>query len=251
MNPPSQQKPVDLSRGSYRGYRIGNGPEMPDQYRLECVRSFLEPIAWAFGVTFNPHRRPPVLLLDKVRFPVRMNTVAWRGPADRVRARQGYMEGPVLGVQCRPETQFGKNGTSLETDSVLDAMREVGGLLLLAQERAREGKTEKRSGEGKWWTSVPRWGGGPGGEVGEATGASDAAPPPETLPSKQEEKPSRLRMATKERKRPSPAEIWKVLRPGNPLWDPKVVYEAIGKDRSTEWDDVSHPYVRMLSTAGF
>ncbi|KAJ4347110.1 uncharacterized protein N0V89_011048 [Didymosphaeria variabile] len=36
----------------------------------------------------------------------------------------------------------------------------------------------------------------------------------------------------------TPAEIWKTLKPGNPLWDPKVVYEAIGKDRNTSWDDV-------------
>jgi hypothetical protein len=232
------QKPVDLSKGSYRGYRIGNGAEMPDQYRLECVRGFLEPIAWAFGVTFVPHRRPPVLLLEHVRFPVRMNSVAWRGPADRVRARQGWMEGPVLGIQCRADTNFGSTG-NLEAESILDAVRELGGMLLLAQERAREGKTERRSGEGKWWTTQHRWGGGPGGEVGEALGASDV-PPQDTAP-KVEEKPSRPRVGSnlRDRRRATPAEIWNVLRPGNPLWDPKIVYEAIGKDRSVEWDEAS------------
>ncbi|KAF2799460.1 hypothetical protein K505DRAFT_404623 [Melanomma pulvis-pyrius CBS 109.77] len=231
------QKPVDLSKGSYRGYRIGNGAEMPDQYRLECVRGFLEPIAWAFGVTFVPHRRPPVLLLEHMRFPVRMNSVAWRGPADRMRARQGWMEGPVLGIQCRADTNFGSTG-NLEAESILDAVRELGGMLLLAQERAREGKTERRSGEGKWWTTQHRWGGGPGGEVGEATGASDA--PSQDAMVKAEEKPGRPRLGSnlKDRRRATPAEIWNVLRPGNPLWDPKIVYEAIGKDRSVEWDEV-------------
>ncbi|KAF2195208.1 hypothetical protein K469DRAFT_722485 [Zopfia rhizophila CBS 207.26] len=232
---PTSSKPVDLSKGSYRGYRIGNGAEMPDPYRLETVRAFLEPIAWAFGVTFAPHRRPPVLCLERVRFPVRMNAVAWRGPADRMKARQGWLEGPVLGVQCRPETNFGTNG-SPQAEAALDAVRELGGMLLLAQERAREGKTERKAGEGKWWTTKPRWGGGPGGEVGEATGASDA-PAQETTP-KPEEKPARPRLVSKDRRRPSPAEIWKVLKPGNPLWDPKIVYEAIGKDRSVEWDEV-------------
>ncbi|KAH8727800.1 hypothetical protein GQ44DRAFT_703000 [Phaeosphaeriaceae sp. PMI808] len=201
-------KPVDLSQGSYRGYRIGNGAEMPDQYRIDCVRAFVEPIAWAFGVTLSQHRRPPVLRLENVRFPVRMSSVAWRGPQDRARARQGWMEGPVLGIQCRADVNFGSMAT-LEAESVLDTVRELGGLLLIAQERAREGKTERRGGEGKWWTTQDRWGGGPGGEVGEAT-----------------------------RRRPTPVEIWKTLKPSHPSWDPKVVYEAIGKDRSLEWDDV-------------
>ncbi|KAF2273963.1 uncharacterized protein EI97DRAFT_460640 [Westerdykella ornata] len=225
------EAPVDLSNGSYRGYRIGNGPEMPDQYRLECVRGFLEGVAWAFGVIFAPHRRPPVLCLEHVRFPVRMNTAGWRAPSDRMKARQGWLEGPLIGIQCRPETSFGT-----ETDAVLDVARELGGLLLLAQERAREGRTETKAGEGKWWTTKPRWGGGPGGEIGEAAGASDA---PAMEPPAKEEKPSvRMRLGQKDRKKPSPAEVWKVLKPGNPLWDPRIVYEAIGKETDSDWDEV-------------
>ncbi|KAL5409371.1 hypothetical protein PMIN04_011087 [Paraphaeosphaeria minitans] len=230
------ERPADLSKGSYKGYRIGNGAEMPDPYRLETVRAFMEPITWAFGVTLVPHRRPPVLLLEHVRFPVRVSTVAWRGPQDRVRARQGWMEGPVLGVQCRAETGFGSSG-DLQADSVLDTVRELGGLLLLAQERAREGKTEKRSGEGKWWTMTHRWGGGPGGEVVEGTGASNG-PAPDQVAKVDQSRPGRSRDGSKIRRKPTPAGIWKTLKPGNPLWDPKVVYEAIGKDRKSTWDDV-------------
>ena len=232
------EKSIDLSKGSYKGYRIGNGAEMPDSYRLETVRAFLEPIAWAFGVTLVPHRRPPVLQLEHIRFPVRMSTVAWRGPQDRIKARQGWMEGPVLGVQCRADTNFASTG-DLQTNSVLDTVRELGGMLLLAQERAREAKSERRAGEGKWWTTTHRWGGGPGGEVGEGQGASDA--PSTDSGGKSEDKPtSRSRVGSKDRRKPTPAEIWKTLKPGNPLWDPKVVYEAIGKDKSVAWDDVSH-----------
>ncbi|KNG44314.1 hypothetical protein DDE82_000237 [Stemphylium lycopersici] len=230
-----QGRPVDLSKGSYRGYRIGNGAEMPDQYRIECVRSFLEPIVWAFGVTLSPHRRPPVLTIEHVRFPVRMSSVAWRGPQDRTKARQGFMEGPVLGMQCRADVNFGATG-KLNTQSTLDAVRELGGLLLLAQERAREGKSERRGGEGKWWTTKDRWGGGPGGEVGEATGATEVLAKDAAF--KPEEKPvERNRDGSKARRRPTPAEVWKTLRPGNPLWDPKVSYEAIGKDKNVEWDN--------------
>jgi hypothetical protein len=230
----ASSNPVDLSKGSYKGYRIGNGANMPDQYRLDCVRTFLEPITWAFGVTLVTHRRPPVLVMEHVRFPVRMSSVAWRGPQDRIKARQGWVEGPVIGIQCRQETNFGSTG-NLQAESILDASRELGGMLLLAQERAREGKAEKRGGEGKWWTSKPRWGGGPGGEVGEASNAGEKEITP-----KAEEPLIRTRLGSKERRRPTPAEKWKVLKPGNPLWDPKIVYEAIGKDRSTELDDVSY-----------
>ncbi|XP_014558564.1 hypothetical protein COCVIDRAFT_36084 [Bipolaris victoriae FI3] len=235
-NKKAESMPADVPRGTYRGYRIGNGAGMPDQYRIECVRSFLEPIAWAFGVTLFPHRRPPVLTIEHIRFPVRMSSVAWRGPQDRVKARQGCLEGPVLGMQCRADVNFGATGR-LEAQSTLDAVRELGGLLLLAQERAREGKCEQRAGEGKWWTTKERWGGGPGGEVGEAIGAAEILE--KEAISKLEEKPvERNRDGSKARRRPTPAEVWKTLRPGNPLWDPKVTYEAIGKDRSIAWDDV-------------
>lgn len=234
----ASEKPVDLSKGSYKGYRIGNGMDMPEGYRLECVRAFVEPVAWAFGVTLVPHRRPPVLALGHVRFPVRMSTVAWRGPQDRMRARQGWMEGPVLGVQCRADAAFGSTG-DLQAESVLDAVRELGGMLLLAQERAREGRVEKRGGQDKWWTTKQRWGGGPGGEVGDGTGASDA-PSQDHTPKTDEKLAIKPRLGSKDRKKPNPVEIWKTLRPGNPLWDPKIAYEAIGKDRMVEWDDVSH-----------
>jgi hypothetical protein len=228
----ARQKPKDLLQGSYRGYRIGNGAEMPDQYRIDCVRAFLEPIAWAFGVTFLQHRRPPVLTMEHVRFPVRMTSVSWRGPKDRAKARQGWMEGPVLGIQCRPDVNFSSAG-NMNAVSCLDAVRELGGLLLLAQERAREGKTEQQAGQGKWWTTKERWGGGPGGEV-ENSENSNTDPDP-----KLQEKPAGRNLdGSRVRRRPTPAQVWKVLRPGNPLWDPKVVYEAIGKDRSVEWDDV-------------
>jgi hypothetical protein len=231
------QKSMDLSNGSYKGYRIGNGAGMPDQYRLDCVRAFLEPIMWAFGVTLVPHRRPPVLLLEHMRFPVRMSSVAWRAPQDRMKARQGWVEGPMMGIQCRSDTNFGCSG-DLQAESVLDAARELGGLLLLAQERAREGRTESRGGEGKWWTTTHRWGGGPGGEVGEAAGITEMAS--ERLPLQPEEKPiGKPQSGSKDRRRRTPAETWKTIKPGLPLWDPKVVYNAVGKDRNVEWDDVN------------
>ncbi|KAF1931622.1 uncharacterized protein M421DRAFT_2271 [Didymella exigua CBS 183.55] len=231
-----QVKPADMSDGSYRGYRIGNGSEMPDQYRVDCVRAFVEPIAWAFGVTLAQHRRPPVLLFEHVRFPVRMSSVAWRGPQDRMKARQGWMEGPVLGIQCRPDVNFGAS-SNIDAASNLDAIRELGGLLLLAQERSREGKVEKLAGEGKWWTTKERWGGGPGDEIDNVTTPSVISGIG-AAPNAQEKSVHRNVDGSRVRRRPTPAQVWKVVKPGNPLWDPKVVFEAIGRDESKEWDDV-------------
>ena len=229
-------KPPDLSNGSYQGYRIGNGAEMPDQYRIDCVRGFLEPIAWAFGVTLAQHRRPPVLKLEHVRFPVRMSSVAWQGHRDRINARQGWMEGPILGVQCRADVNFSATGNA-DPRCVLDAVRELGGLLLLAQERAREGQTERRGGEGCWWTTKERWGGGSGGEVADAEGADDGSVKEATIQA-QEGHIQRNMDGSKARRRPTPAEVWKILKPAQPLWDPKVMYKQIGKNVNVEWDDV-------------
>lgn len=220
----------------YRGYRIGNGQEMPDPYRIDCVRAFLESVAYAFGVTLSPHRRPPLLTMAHTRFPVRMSCAGWRPPQDRLRARQGWLEGPVFGIQCRAEVNFGATGR-LQEESVLDVVRELGGLLLLAQERSRQDKVETRAGSGKWWTTKERWGGGPGGEVGEATRALESIA---VDPRAKEEKTVIQRHAdgSKVRRKPTPAEIWKVLKSANPLWDPKVVYEAIGKDGDSQYDDI-------------
>lgn len=237
--PSVAEKPVDLSKGSYRGYRIGNGADMPDQYRLECVRGFLEAISWAFGVTLSPHRRPPVLCIGNVRFPVRMNTVGWKSPKDRMAARRGILEGPVLGVQCRPDV-FGLSD-NIQAKSLLDVARELGGMLLIAQERAREGKTEKRAGQGKWWTSKPRWGGGPGGETAEAV---DTVPTSASTSDTSVEKAAKVtqklsaRQKPGMRRRPNMSEHWKILRPSATLWDPKVMYEATGKERGSDWDEV-------------
>ena len=234
----SQGSPADFPNGWYRGYRIGNGAEMPDQYRIDCVRAFLEPIAWAFGVTLSQHRRPPVLTLGSIRFPVRMSSVAWRGSQERAKLRQGWMDGPILGVQCRADVNFGVTG-KLASESILDTVRELGGLLLLAQERAREGMTEKRGGDGKWWTTKARWGGGSGGELHDTKNTRAKDVPVKGMNYGSIE---RNRDGSKVRRRPTPIELWSTLKSGNALWDPKIEYEAIGKDRSVEWDDVCFTY---------
>ena len=240
---PQEPGPSDwCDQRTYRGYRTGCGADMPDSYRIETVRAFVEGITWAFGVTCSVHRRPPFLALESLRFPIRMSAAAWRLPQQHAMCRSGWLEGPVLGVQCRPEVGFGLAG-ALEPESVLDAAREIGGLLFLAQERARAGKTEQKAGEGKWWVTKPRWGGGPGGEFGKslppdvAAGLNGAAARP-------------MRPSGGGR-RPNPAEAWRILRPSMPMWDPKVVYDAVGKRPGDDWDDVRPrlAFTLLISTA--
>lgn len=146
-----------------------------------------------------------------------------------------------MGVQTRPETSFRlpEEQVGKGRGEALDLLREVAALLLLAQERAREGKSEKKPGEGKWYTSTPRWGGGPGGEVGNAAGNSD-----EETSKKEDKKFGR----TKSR-RTSAAEAYKTLHPGMGTWDPKTTYLAIGKREESEVDDVS-PLTVILGSQG-
>ena len=142
------------------------------------------------------------------------------------------MDGPILEIQCRPEISFRLDSESVGTGhgEMLDLLREVGVLLLMAQERAREGKEEKRPGEGQWYTTTPRWGGGPGGEVGNASGNSDEIEPRPREDRKRDSRP-RSRKA-------NAAEAYKRLAPGMGIWDPKMTYMRIGKHPQSQFDDV-------------
>ncbi|KAF2147230.1 uncharacterized protein K452DRAFT_261562 [Aplosporella prunicola CBS 121167] len=227
--------------GTYKGLRIGSGRGMPDSYRTDTIRSFVEPIAWSFNLTLAPHRRPPALQVENLRMPVRVSVGLWKPSTDRTKARQGWLTGPVAGIRSGDYVDFGKSdGTDQrgQQEALLDVMREIGSLLSIAQERAREGRKERKPGEGCWWTTVPRWGGGSGGEVGEGRGDSDGPAPKSKDAEKEGEKPrssSSRRVASRKK---SAAEAWAELKPGAGFWDPKVDYEATGKNKQSEWDDV-------------
>ncbi|KAK8206114.1 hypothetical protein IWZ01DRAFT_66588 [Phyllosticta capitalensis] len=231
----------------YKGMRIGNGRGMPESYRVDTVRGFLEPLSWQYGLALGQHRRPPALQIQKLRVPVRVSSAVWKSSMDRVKAKSGIVQGPVAGIRCADFVDFAQDTESVQgqREALMDAIREIGSILCIAQERAREGKTERKPGEGQWWTKVPRWGGGPGGDVGEGRGDNDG--PPEKAKDEKEEQQQQQRasgtrgsaasrrMAAKKK---SAAEAWAELKPGIGYWDPKVEYAAIGKDRTSEWDDV-------------
>ncbi|KIW05569.1 uncharacterized protein PV09_03444 [Verruconis gallopava] len=237
IRPPKVPGSAEKPPGTYRGNRIGNGAGMPESYRTDAARAFVEPIAWSFGFTMAAHRKPPVLEIKSLLVPIKLSGTVWRPPNEREKARAGCLQGPVLGISCRSETEFAEG----KADPVLDVLRELGAMLCLAQERAREGRTERKPGENRWWTSVPRWGGGPGGEMGEAITSSDDDIEPggeeKTAPNSETKARANTRGTSSKRKQ-AIINAWKTLRVGSGYWDPRVDYAAVGKPPGSKWDEI-------------
>jgi hypothetical protein len=245
----------------YTGRRVGNGAEMPDEIRDETIRSFVEMAAWPFGCQVTVPTLPPRLTAKNLLFPVRQTFQSSRSPRDRQIARSGMLEGPVLISQCRSETSFrtGDDAPGTGIGEVSDLFREVGGMLLAAQERAREGAIEQRPGEGKWWTMSPRFGGAPNDGIlddlvnnGHGMSLPDsmleeikaAAPEAESASKRHKiehpfvtslsRRPSAMRRLTS-------SEKWKILQPGPSLWDKRMSYMQLGKVQESPFDDVWKP----------
>ena len=251
--------PEPRSNLRYKGRRTNTGRELPDTFRVNTVRAFIEGTVWPFQCTISLPRQMSVVQFGKLKLPVRQTAAVYRLPEDRSAARQGRLEGPMIAMQVRAEINFAdESGQSLEAKSRLDLMRELGGLLQLAQERRREGKKEVKPGEGKWWTTKPRWGGGPGGEMEDEAVNSDVVQVAEELLNGMKEAKGRLeRGGGKIPKRKTPALLWKELKCGSGFWDPvysllhftqplysmltfaqKTDYAAIGKEQLSQYDEV-------------
>ncbi|OJD14928.1 hypothetical protein AJ78_04767 [Emergomyces pasteurianus Ep9510] len=233
----------------YSGRRTGTGSECPEDAREETLRGFMEMVAWAFGCQSSIPNLPPRLQVKGMLFPARQSFVIARSPQDRQVARKGILEGPMVLVQCRGETSFhdenGPNGSRYM--EVCDLLRETAAMLLFAQERAREGATETRPGEGKWWTTKPRWGGadnpGPEAETEntdkpkEAISDQDARFPNKRSKYDRSSLPFR-RHGPSGSKKLSIIERWKILQPSPSLWDRKMRYTQIGKDKDSPVDNI-------------
>ncbi|KAB8231723.1 uncharacterized protein BDW43DRAFT_281429 [Aspergillus alliaceus] len=254
-NPPkptaSGDKSTDQEDGKhepvkmYTGRRIGAGHEMPEDIRDETIRAFTEMAAWPFGCQVALPVLPPRLSLRTLLFPVRQTFAAARSPKDRQLARSGVMEGPVFSAQCRPETCFRAPDDVPGTGfgEVCDLFREVGAMLLVAQERARQGMTETRPGEGKWWTTRPRWGGAPNDAVGDSGNFTDGdeKPVPDNGSSRKRSKYEHPFLASRRpgsSRKLSNSEKWKLVQPGPGLWDKRMRYIQIGKDPESLFDDI-------------
>lgn len=232
---------------------------MPEDMRDETIRAFVELAAWPFGCQVTVPTLPPRLMVKSLLFPVRQSFQTARSPRDRQVARQGILEGPVLIAQCRSETEFRNTNDAPGSGvgEVCDLFREVGGMLLAAQERAREGAAELRPGEGKWWTTRPRFGGAPNDGILDELVKRNRMNLPDSMLEEGKAAPeaenARKRhkfehpFVTSLARRPSAmrklssSEKWKILQPGPSLWDKRMRYQQIGKTKESPFDDVCSP----------
>ncbi|KAL3469071.1 hypothetical protein BJX99DRAFT_88682 [Aspergillus californicus] len=224
----------------YKGRRIGTGSDMPEDIRDETIRALTEMAAWPFGCQASLPIMPPRLLLGTLLFPVRQTFLATRPPKDRQLARNGKLEGPVFIAQCRPETVFRgpEQAHGYGLGDTCDLVREVGSMILAAQERAREGAIEVKPGEGKWWTCTPRWGGAPNDAIGDSVRVQNEQEKEAAAVNERKRlRPPGLRRPTLTRKMSS-SDKWKIIQPGSSLWDRRMRYIQIGKDRESAFDDI-------------
>ena len=264
----AQGHPLDTENDKepYTGRRIGTGRDMPRQYREDAVKSLVETIAWCFRCQVSNPRNHAKLKLKNMFVPVHQTALVYRPPQDRQQARQGFVEGPLLAIQCRAETVFRLAGEKEGEGQgeMVDLLREVGAMLLLAQERAREGKTEVVPGTDQWWATAPRWGGGaaPRGEMeaGEdVTARSDDTPTPkqkvddevlgdrsdndhdhhDEAKARLDDKKRRKLEKTRQRKNRRGQAAYLNLQAPASTWDKRTTYAQIGKEEAGEFDDVS------------
>ncbi|PBP19706.1 hypothetical protein BUE80_DR009446 [Diplocarpon rosae] len=248
--------------------RVGNGAQLPPEYRQNLITAFVKLVAYDFGcnVAF-PRTEPRLHLTPSPRAapeptppPSHFNSSAtfiYRLPVERSSARAGIVEGPVAAVSARATTTFAN-----PADETLDLAREIVAILLTAQQRARDGKTEKRFGDGEWWTTKPRWGGGPGGPIGKEGDQALAPGGAEKLPAATtDDERAAAKMANEVKRQiggigdrtPNPAkrprkskegswmamyEAYRKMNPPSGTWDRKARYSAIGKRQGQGYDDI-------------
>lgn len=213
---------------TYTGRRTDTGRNMPGKYREDTVFTFVETIAWVFRCRLEQPKMQPRLNMQGMILPLPHAGNIYRTPADSRLARRGIVEGPVTGVYCRDQSSFRRpeDEQGKGKQEILDLLREVGIMLMLAQKRARQGKEEELPGHGKWWATAPRWGGGKGGETGVPEGEIIVEPPSADAPRKRSRKMNR-------------AELWRSIRPPASTWEKGVTYSQVGKGKHADHDDVS------------
>lgn len=223
--------------------RISSGQSMPSEFRQNLIAAFVKLVAYDFGCNVSMSRVEPRLHLRSLAGPRQRKTFTpshclfvFQSPMSRETARAGTVYGPVAAVSARPMVDF--TSPDVESAQSLDLAREVTVALITAQHRAREGKAETRFGQGQWWSTKPRWGGGSGGQIGRGIdkfvvpGDRDARPSPDgggdgaSMPA-----------TKKPRKNMFLYDNYRMVRPPASAWDRKAKYEAIGMVKGACHDD--------------
>ncbi|PHH75679.1 hypothetical protein CDD83_4373 [Cordyceps sp. RAO-2017] len=214
---------------------------MPPEFRQALIAAFVKLVAYDFGCNVSMSRVEPRLHLRSPAGPRQRKTYTpchchfvFQSPTSREAARAGLVYGPVAAVSARPTIDF--THPNVETAQSLDLARELTAALITAQHRARQGKTELRFGEGQWWTSRPRWGGGPGGPIGREIDKYAVLGDKDSRPSDGDGLPTPV--TKKPRKNMSVYDNYRMVRPPSSAWDRKAKYETIGMIRNASHDDV-------------
>jgi hypothetical protein len=245
--PPSNDPPPSAAQTNDR---ISPGSPLHAEFRQQLITAFIKLVAYDFGCNVAFARCEPRLHLmpPPPYAPSYFNSSAsfiHRTPTDPASTRSGIIEGPVAVISSRASTVF-----STAADSNLDFGREIVAVLLTAQLRAREGRTEKRFGADDWWTTKPRWGGGPGGPIGrEAEAPEELSPmtgPGAERVSAMDEIKRQIggingAVTGKRSRRPGGSHLYENYRkllPPSSGWDRRARYSAIGKARGCGADDV-------------
>jgi len=218
---------------------------MPSDTREMIVKAFVDLAMWPFNMHVdNMDRSAPRLTIQNLRVIVPLNKRVWRDPVNRDDARRGIVTGPALGISARHVYGFAENSFGSE----LDVLRELGAILLLAQERAREGRTEEVAGKGMWWSEKPRWAGLPY----EVPGEYQAQQRDETegklgnLESNRRKKEKGVGGLRRGRRESLPADMtmrqraihaYKLNLPPTPMWEPKARYVRLGADKGSDYDE--------------
>ncbi|KAI2634470.1 hypothetical protein GGS21DRAFT_517940 [Xylaria nigripes] len=251
-------------------YRTSSGVQMPAEFRHAAVAAFVKLVSYDFGCNVTPPRveprihliAPPVAETLRENNPVGRRAsyfssgcvFLYRAPTTREAARAGFVDGPIAAISARNTSHF-----ATPTESTIDFGREVLAALATAQLRDRQGKVEKRAGEGQWWATEKRWGGGEGGPIGREVegdtivGDKDAVntdslgedgPHSRDAQSSADKPTSRdipVRGAPANKKMRRTLNIYdryRMVRLPSSNWDKKVRYEAIGKVKGADYDDV-------------
>jgi hypothetical protein len=240
------------SNGFYRGYRAGTGSDMPSMLRINAVRALVEVVMYPFAFQIPAFENKahnfdcPHLEIKNLRCTVSALTRRiWRIPTDPAKARSGVGEGPALGFSCRNDVRF-SIGVG---DGQKDLLKETASLVILAQERARQGKPEPQPGEGKFWASKPRWAGHAYSVPGEyqldqldrdhlkRLRAEEEERKTKYAIRKREDFESHLNSSMTQRQR-SIEKYKDMTLTTSSLWVPKAEYISVGKDKNSAYDDV-------------
>lgn len=154
----------------YKGYRISSAESLSPGTRIAMLKNLLKVAMHKFQCRDHepiPHPREKLVVRGVKIQSIQYHCCIARMPQEVKMARARFVEGPVMAIATRDELRF-KEKSGLETPDKtgfvgerFDLLREIGWMLILASQRAREGQEKPANGLDKWWTTKQRWGGGP------------------------------------------------------------------------------------------